>query len=92
MKLCNIAAKIGGVKSTIHHNVLAFRKVSRQVCVCDYYLPKCQQGYSGTFDVTTVVEYYQPFIQKRLRKTSVVKSILAKTAINSVHINKYTRL
>ena len=66
MKLRNIAAKIGGVKFTVHHNVLAFQKVSKtNFYVCDYYLPKFHPGYLGTFEVMTIVEYYQPFIQER---------------------------
>ena len=53
-------------------------------------MPKFQSGYSGTFDVITVMEYYQPFIQKRLREASAVKFILNKTAVNFMCITKYT--
>ena len=31
MKLRNIAAKIGGVKFTVHHNVLTFQKFPKQM-------------------------------------------------------------
>ena len=38
----------------------------------------CQPEYSGTFEVMSVAEYHQPFIQKKLKKTFVYKSIVDK--------------
>ena len=50
----------------------------------------CQPEYSGTFEVISVAEYHESFIQKKLKKTFVHKSILDKKAINCICIGKYT--
>ena len=50
----------------------------------------CQPEYLVSFEVMSVVEYHQSFIQKKLKETFVYKSILDKKAINCIYIGKYT--
>ena len=57
--------------------------------MCMFLTIVCQPEYSGTFEVMSVAEYRESFIQKKLKKTFVYKSILDKKAINFIYIGKY---
>ena len=55
---------------------LVFWKVLREMFM--FVTTVCQPEYSGTFEVLSVAEYHQSFIQKKLKKTFVYKSFLDK--------------
>ena len=62
-KLCKIPTKIGGVKSTI----LVLREMFMFVTTV------CQPEYLGNFEVMSVAEYHQSFIQKKVKENVCVQ-------------------
>ena len=49
----------------------------------------CQPEYSGTFEVMSVAEYHESFIQKKLKRLCT-SPFQIKKAINCIYIGKYT--
>ena len=77
------------VKSTVDINVLAFQKVPRQMFILWLLLAKISIRIFWYFWRYSCCGILSVFYSKKER--SVVKSILDKTAINSVYINKHAR-